>query len=138
MKPTPLGKTYLEYETELKEYNLAKTELAMQKVELGLVDDLIKKFKGVKTTEARIISEIRNAGVIVDKGQNNFKNLLKLLDTMEKDADVLVKQAKDLGVELPQPAKAAIRQIGAYSSTASNAIGQLDKASDIIYGVNGD
>jgi hypothetical protein len=43
MKPTPLGKTYLEYETELKEYNLAKTELAMQKVELGLVDDFKKK-----------------------------------------------------------------------------------------------
>jgi hypothetical protein len=43
MKPTPLGKTYLEYETELKEYNLAKTELAMQKVELGLVDDFEKK-----------------------------------------------------------------------------------------------
>jgi hypothetical protein len=42
MKPTPLGKTYLEYEAELKEYNLAKTELAMQKVELGLADDLKK------------------------------------------------------------------------------------------------
>jgi hypothetical protein len=42
MKPTPLGKTYLEYEAELKEYNLAKTELAMQKVELGLVDDFNK------------------------------------------------------------------------------------------------
>jgi hypothetical protein len=44
MKPTPLGKTYLEYETELKEYNLAKTELAMQKVELGLVDDIKKLY----------------------------------------------------------------------------------------------
>jgi hypothetical protein len=29
MKPTPLGKTYLEYETEVKEYNLAfRLELA--------------------------------------------------------------------------------------------------------------
>jgi hypothetical protein len=44
MKPTPLGKTYLEYQAELKEYNLAfRLELAMQKVELGLVDDLDKK-----------------------------------------------------------------------------------------------
>ena len=40
MKPTPLGKTYLEYETELKEYNLAKTELKSNKVELGSIDEL--------------------------------------------------------------------------------------------------
>jgi hypothetical protein len=138
MKPTPLGKTYLEYEAELKEYNLAKTELAMQKVELGLVDDLIKKFEGVKKTRLTIISEIRKAGVIVDRGEQDFKNLLKFLDNMEKDADVLLKQAKDLGVELPQPAKAAIRQISADISFAFNAVGQLEKASDIIYGASQD
>ena len=115
-----------------------EAKLASQKVNLSLVDDLIKKFEGVKTTEAKIISEIRKAGVIVDKGENDFKNLLKLLDTMEKDADVLLKQAKDLGVELPAPVNVAIRQIGAYSSTAFNAVGQLEKASSIIYGVNAD
>ena len=76
-----------------------EAKLASQKVELSLVDDLIKKVEGVKTTEAKIISEIRKAGVIVDKGENDFKNLLKLLDTMEKDADVLLKQAKDLGID---------------------------------------
>jgi len=115
-----------------------EAKLASQKVNLSLVDDLIKKFEGVKKTEAKIISEIRKAGVIVDKGENDFKNLLKLLDTMEKDADVLLKQAKDLGVELPAPVNVAIRQIGAYSSTAFNAVGQLEKASSIIYGVNAD
>ena len=115
-----------------------EAKLASQKVNLSLVDDLIKKFEGVKTTEAKIISEIRKAGVIVDKGENDFKNLLKLLDTMEKDADVLLKQAKDLGVELPAPVNVAIRQIGAYSSNAFNAVGQLEKASSIIYGVNAD
>jgi hypothetical protein len=115
-----------------------EAKLASQKVNLSLVDDLIKKFESVKNTEARIISEIRKAGVIVDKGENDFKNLLKLLDTMEKDADVLLKQAKDLGVELPAPVNALIRQIGAYSSTAFNAVGQLEKASSIIYGVNAD
>jgi hypothetical protein len=115
-----------------------EAKLASQKVELSLVDDLIKKFEGVKKTEAKIISEIRKAGVIVDKGENDFKSLLKLLDTMEKDADVLLKQAKDLGVELPAPVNVAIRQIGAYTSTAFNAVGQLEKASSIIYGVNAD
>ena len=32
MQPTPLGKTYEQYEKELKEYNLSKVE----KVDLGL------------------------------------------------------------------------------------------------------
>ena len=117
---------------------IGKTELAKHEINLSLVDDLIKKFEVVKTTESKIISEIRKAGVIVDKGEQDFRNLLKLLDTMEKDADVLLKQAKDLGVELPAPVNVAIRQIGAYISTAFNAVGQLEKASDIIYGVNKD
>ena len=117
---------------------IGKTDLAKHEVNLSLVDDLIKKFEVVKTTESKIISEIRKAGVIVDKGEQDFRNLLKFLDNMEKDADVLLKQAKDLGVELPAPVNVAIRQIGAYSSTAFNAVGQLEKASDIIYGVNED
>ena len=46
MKPTPLGKkTYEEYEKELKEFNLSKVE----KVELGLVDDLAKILDGLKS-----------------------------------------------------------------------------------------
>jgi hypothetical protein len=117
---------------------IGKTELAKHEVNLSLVDDLIKKFEVVKTTSKKIISEIRKAGVIVDKGEQDFRNLLKFLDNMEKDADVLLKQAKDLGVELPAPVNVAIRQISAYSSTAFDAVGQLEKASDIIYGVSED
>lgn len=115
-----------------------KTELAKHEINLSLVDDLIKKFEVVKTTESKIISEIRKAGVIVDKGEQDFRNLLKFLDNMEKDAIFLLKQAKELGLELPAPAQTAIRNIGAYSSTASNAVTQLEKSSDIIYGVNAD
>jgi hypothetical protein len=115
-----------------------KTELAKHEINLSLVDDLIKKFEVVKTTRSKIISEIRKAGVIVDKGEQDFRNLLKFLDNMEKDADVLLKQAKDLGVELPAPVNVAIRQISADISFAFNAVGQLEKASDIIYGASED
>ena len=70
MKPTPLGKTYLEYETEVKEYNLAKTELAMQKVELGLVDDLNK-----------IISEAKR---VIDLQEDGLKWYNKAVDARKQ------------------------------------------------------
>ena len=106
MKPTPLGKTYLEYETEVKEYNLAKTELAMQKVELGLVDDL-KKLASISDSQ---LKTNRNAAMvimgIVDSINTKLKELDKYYDdnlSLQKSAETMFnsfkKSAQDLGID---------------------------------------
>jgi hypothetical protein len=106
MKPTPLGKTYLEYETELKEYNLAKTELAMQKVELGLVDDL-KKLASISDSQ---LKTNKNAAMVIMGIVDSINTKLNELDkyyndnlSLQKSAETMFnsfkKSAQDLGID---------------------------------------
>jgi hypothetical protein len=62
MKPTPLGKTYLEYQAELKEYKAFN--LKAQKIELGLAQDLdksVSKSEGFVKNSKKVIESIEKA-----------------------------------------------------------------------------
>jgi thiazole synthase ThiGH ThiG subunit len=85
MKPTPLGKTYLEYQAELKEYNLAKTELAMQKIELGVVQDAIKNVEAAEKLFEEgflVVSFARTKAIPMIK--NSITNAKKFLAQFEQ------------------------------------------------------
>ena len=134
MKPTPLGKTYLEYETEVKEYNLAKTELAMQKVELGLVDDLnkiISEAKRVidlqedglkwynKAVDARkqfLVLLSDSIGII----QSSEKYIPKLPEQIQNITAKLSTQAKELGIDAKQ-IKGYVDALKLYGELTANA-----------------
>ncbi len=92
-KPTPFGKkTFAEYEKEVndyKEFNLGKVE----KVELGLVDDLDKLFSETVKLDDEIdksYKSLRSAAV---------KTSVKI-EKAEKIISVITKQAKELGVDI--------------------------------------
>ena len=91
MKPTPLGKTYLEYETELKEYNLSKAELASQKVELGVIQDLNKKATDLS-------NKILNNKAVLS---NEFIKVKDLYMSWFRRYNKTEDQAKELGIKLP-------------------------------------
>ena len=74
MQPTPLGKTYEQYEKELKEFNLSKVE----KVNLSLLTDIekstnkitsfLKNYKGVAKELVKAADVVKNARVLNDEG----------------------------------------------------------------------
>ena len=101
MKPTPLGKTYLEYETELKEYNLAKTELKSNKVELGSIDELKtdalaynKLFDSYNNDFKSLQSQVKNLS-------NEFIKVKDLYMSWFGRYNKTEDQAKELGIKLP-------------------------------------
>ena len=96
MKPTPLGKTYLKYQAELKEYNLAKTELAMQKVELGLVDDIKKLYSQYISLNEGLDKEYS----LVYKAADNLQAWANKMDKIINNADTLYKNAEKAVNEL--------------------------------------
>jgi predicted nucleic acid-binding Zn-ribbon protein len=121
MKPTPLGKTYLEYETELKEYNLAKTELAMQKVELGLVDDfnkLLKEAEGFKNKykgdSESLINSVKKAKITMQNYRDTLFDAKALLSDISK-------KTSELGLELPKEIISAIETISKGAKATSDA-----------------
>ena len=80
MQPTPLGKkTYEEYEKELKEFNLSKVE----KVQLGLMDDLKKRKKFISQGLAMQDDFL--------KYFNDAKVMLGALSSNAKDLDMTLK-----------------------------------------------
>ena len=109
-KPTPLGKTYEQYEKELKEYNLSKVE----RVELASIKDFDKLAKeSLKTVRA------------TDKLVDNIKSQAKkALTELNKTGTLLVKvypvyqdvegQAKELGVDLPKELSQEMNIIRSY------------------------
>jgi len=104
MKPTPLGKkSYEEYEKELKEFNLSKVE----RVELGLVDDIEKLIKSYEQDSKKLDNAMDNWYNKIASINKDFPNVSKLYTTFDKnvkslksDLDNLTKQAKELGINV--------------------------------------
>ena len=95
--PTPLGKTYEEYEKELKEYNLSS-----QKIELGIVDDLeeINKqfFKQLDVTTAPFEKVFGTLKTVISSSKKTIALGEKYLK-LEKE---LLKATKELGLKPPK------------------------------------
>jgi len=96
--PTPLGKTYEQYEKELKEYNLSKVE----KIELSLVDDLAKATKKaesyIKKNEKQII-EFAKLKSVVDKAADDWEmNFADINGLTQK----VYQGAKELGLTMKE------------------------------------
>ena len=89
MQPTPLGKkSYEEYEKELKEFNLSK----VQRVELGLVDDVQKAVSLMKKNNSKLAKQIQ----VAKKAKQNFEKILEnAKDTIEDVFDVGIKDLDD-------------------------------------------
>jgi len=97
MRPTPLGKTYEQYEKELKEYNLSKVE----KVELDMLQDL----KKIVITAADFSSEAQRQYNTVVKAATEARSASKSGEKWLKkvigEYAKVQKAAKELGVDVP-------------------------------------
>jgi hypothetical protein len=108
MKPTPLGKTYLKYQAELKEYNLAKAELAMQKVNLSLANDLKSVLNGIENDSiydvySETIQISSNLEILKEKAKERFNTNEKVVqasDTRIKLAEQYLATSKSVSKEL--------------------------------------
>ena len=136
MRPTPLGKkSYEEYEKELKEFNLSKVE----RVELGLVDDLAKILDGLKSFDKIIAregqkafnaySEIQAQGNKLDEAYTEaFSFIDEANDEINKSVklvEVIAKQARELGVN-PKDIKGTTEVVKVVANL-EDTINTLDK-----------
>jgi len=118
-----------EVKTALKEL------LSVQKVELALVDDLVKKYDGIKSEADSLTLKARKAAQELDEVSSKSKSMLKQIADVQKLADEIYKSAEDLGVGLPNEAEVAVRQIDAYRSDMAEVSSTTAKASDLIFGL---
>ena len=104
-EPSPLGnKTYEEYAKELKEYRLSKNP-KLEKVELGLVDDLKTILKLAEKYNKESKENIKQAESInkqslqiLQKQEALDKKLIKIEDNAKKTYNEFKRAVKDLGI----------------------------------------
>jgi uncharacterized membrane protein len=112
-----------------------KVELAAQKIELSLVDDIVKVYNSIKSKADGLSMNARRAAQELDETSSKAKQLLKEIEKSESDSKKLVNSAKDLGIQLPSEASVAIRQLQAYRSDLSELQSATEKAGDIVFGM---
>ena len=76
-----------------------KVELATQKIELGLIDDLDKKLNSFKSKNKEIGSYLEQILKLKSKFKNDFKSLDKEYDNLINGYDELLKKANEIGAD---------------------------------------
>ena len=76
-----------------------KTELATQKIELGLIDDLDKKLNSFKSKNKEIGSYLEQILKLKSKFKNDFKSLDKEYDNLINGYNELLKKANEIGAD---------------------------------------
>jgi hypothetical protein len=105
MKPTPLGKTYLEYQAEVKEYKAFN--LKAQKIELGLAQDLdksVSKSEGFVKNSKKVIESIEKAfksyNDMWEKTRRQSSEIEEQISFNNRIIKVAETAAKELGVNV--------------------------------------
>ena len=94
-----------------------KTELAKHEIELGKIDDLNKVLEEIKGA-GRNISQTgrKSVSALVNTTFPLIDSTRKKIEQARKDYEIILKQTKDLGIELPANITASIKNAVAEDS----------------------
>jgi hypothetical protein len=97
-----------------------KTELASQKVELGIIQDIIalsKQGQDMNTTAASML----------DNAKVKYSESLKPLQSAKKLIDKTYNDAKALGIEIPKETLVVFDRVDSFIANTTNALGKLNQ-----------
>jgi hypothetical protein len=103
---------------------LFKTELANHKIELGLIDDIVKYRGQIADEYVRAQGLISNALQVIEPILKN--NILKAEDNLDKISNV-IKMTKELGLDVPKLIVESETISKNQISNAKNGLSQLGK-----------
>ena len=94
-----------------------KTELAKHEVKLGKIDDLNKVLEEIKGAGRNISqTERKSVSALVNTTFPLIDSTRKKIEQARKDYEIILKQTKDLGIELPANITASIKNAVAEDS----------------------
>lgn len=104
-------KNILDKINKADEIQANKVELGTHEVKLGKLDDLNKMLQEIKGSGRNIAATGRKSvSALVNTTLPLIDNTRKQIIQAQKDFDLLSKQAKDLGVEIPSNINALIKE----------------------------
>ena len=100
-----------------------EAKLASQKVELGVVQDIISFVQSIQTKN-------NNAFELIDKTKMIYKESLLLSKDAQNKIDKLKQVVKDLGIELTIRDLSLIERVKSLNSVATNNLAKLNQATN--------
>jgi hypothetical protein len=100
-----------------------EAKLASQKVELGVVQDIISSVQSIQTKN-------NNAFELIDKTKMIYKESLLLSKDAQNKIDKLKQVVKDLGIELTIRDLSLIERVKSLNSVATNNLAKLNQATN--------
>ena len=90
--------------------NSKKVNLESQKVELGLIDEVVKKSKKASQEYEKSIKKTLQILSLLDSAILEAKNAVKISSEALRDGKELEKKADDIGMKLPSNVEKAIQE----------------------------
>ena len=112
-------------------------KFSTQKVNLGLSENVEKKYNKIKNEADSLSMIIRKAAQDIDEVSDKAKNIIKEIDSTDKDVKKLTQAADDLGIGLPSGAEVAVRQLQVYRNELKQLTSRASKASNDLFSLLG-
>ncbi len=113
------------------------TKLGKEKVELGLAENVERKYNKIKNDADSLSMIIRKAAQDIDEVSDKAKNIIREIDNTDKDVKKLTQAADDLGVGLPSGTEIAVRQLQVYKNDLKQLTSKASKASNDLFSLLG-
>jgi uncharacterized protein (DUF3084 family) len=108
-----------------------------QKVELALVDNVVKEYDKIKNDSDSLYKIVRKAAQDVGEVSQKAKTLLKRVIGTDSNVNKLEQAVDDLGIGLPNEAEVSVRQLKVYKNELKQLASQAEKASSVLFAMMG-
>ena len=108
-----------------------------QKVELALVDNVVKEYNKINDEANDLFMIVRKAAQDVDEVSQKAKTLLKRVIGTDSNVNKLEQAVDDLGIGLPNEAEVSVRQLKVYKNELRQLALQAEKASSVLFAMMG-
>lgn len=112
-------------------------KFSTQKVELALVDNVVKEYNKINREAMDLYMIVRKAGQDVDEVSQKAGALLKRVIATDSDVNKLEQAVDDLGIGLPNEAEVSVKQLKAYKNELKRLASQSEKASNVLFAMMG-
>ena len=103
------------------------------RVELAMIDDFVRKYDLVYSSNREINMTIIDAANDLEKAIQEAKELIKLINALESDRKKLIDAVDALGIGLPDEADIVVKALPRIEQKLTKSVAAVSKASDIIF-----
>jgi len=116
---------------------LPNQKVELQKIELGLVDDVLSAYEDIKSQSDDLYSIVRESAQTLDSVSKSASDIISNVENISGDVNRMKDAFSELGIPMPDEAIVAERQLEAYRNELSELSSRAEIASNGLFNMLG-